>query len=88
MCLYLYKHNKYTEYTHTYYVNKTFILDVINCILYILYLFTFLYYLFLFILFCHFKIKLKIWLLLLLFNMLLYVLFVTLKKEKKKNCKI
>uniref|UniRef100_A0A8C2E2Y7 Proline-serine-threonine phosphatase interacting protein 1b n=1 Tax=Cyprinus carpio TaxID=7962 RepID=A0A8C2E2Y7_CYPCA len=30
MCVYLYIHNKYTQYTHIYYVNKTFILDVIN----------------------------------------------------------
>ncbi len=25
-----YTHNKYTQYKHIYYVNKTFILDVIN----------------------------------------------------------
>ncbi len=30
MCVYLYRHNKYTQYTHIYYVNKTFILDMIN----------------------------------------------------------
>ncbi len=30
MCLYLYMHNKYTQYTLVYYVNKTFILDAIN----------------------------------------------------------
>ena len=30
MCVYLYIHNKYTLYTYIYYVNKTFILDVIN----------------------------------------------------------
>ncbi len=30
MCLYLYIHNKYTQYTHIYYVNKTFILNAIN----------------------------------------------------------
>ncbi len=30
MCVYLYIHNKYTQYTHIYYVNKNFILDVIN----------------------------------------------------------
>ncbi len=29
MCVYLYN-NKYTQYTHMYYVNKTFILDAIN----------------------------------------------------------
>ncbi len=23
MCVYLYMHNKYTQYTHTHYVNKT-----------------------------------------------------------------
>ncbi len=27
---YLYIHNKHTQYTHIYYVNKTFILDAIN----------------------------------------------------------
>ncbi len=32
MCVYLYIHNKYTQYTHIYHVNKTFILDVINCL--------------------------------------------------------
>ncbi len=30
MCVYLYVHNKYTQYTHIYYVNKNFILDAIN----------------------------------------------------------
>ncbi len=30
MCVYLYIINKYTQYTHIYYVNKTFILDAIN----------------------------------------------------------
>ncbi len=31
MCVYLYMHNKYTQYTHTYIMQtKTFILDVIN----------------------------------------------------------
>ncbi len=30
MYVYLYIHNKYTQYTHIYYVNKTFILDAIN----------------------------------------------------------
>ncbi len=30
MCVYLYIHNKYTQHTHIYYVNKTFILDAIN----------------------------------------------------------
>ncbi len=30
MCFYLYIHNKYTQYTLIYYVNKPFILDVIN----------------------------------------------------------
>ncbi len=28
--LYLYIHNKYTQYTHLYYVNKSFYLDAIN----------------------------------------------------------
>ncbi len=27
MCLYLYIHNKYTQYTLNYYVHKTFVLD-------------------------------------------------------------
>ncbi len=30
MCVYLYIYNKYTEYTHIYYVKNTFILDAIN----------------------------------------------------------
>ncbi len=30
VCVYLYMHNKYTQYTHIYYVNKNFILDAIN----------------------------------------------------------
>ncbi len=30
MCVYLYTHNKYTQHTHIYYVNKTFILKAIN----------------------------------------------------------
>ncbi len=30
MCVYLYIHNKYTQYTLIYYVNKNFILDAIN----------------------------------------------------------
>ncbi len=30
MCLYLFIHNKHTEYTHIYYVNKMLILDAIN----------------------------------------------------------
>ncbi len=32
MCVYLYigLHNKYTQYTHIYHLNKTFILDAIN----------------------------------------------------------
>ncbi len=30
MRLYLYTHNKYTQYTLIYYVNKNFILDAIN----------------------------------------------------------
>ncbi len=30
MSVYLYMHNKYTQYTHIYYVNKNFNLDVIN----------------------------------------------------------
>ncbi len=30
MCLYLYMHNKYTQYTFIYYANKNFILDAIN----------------------------------------------------------
>ncbi len=30
MCVYLYIHNKYTQYTLIYYANKTFILDAIN----------------------------------------------------------
>ncbi len=28
MCVYLYKHNKYTQYTHIYYVNKNFYLEL------------------------------------------------------------
>ncbi len=30
MCVYLYTRNKYKQYTHKYYVTKTFILDVSN----------------------------------------------------------
>ncbi len=30
MCVYLYIHNKYTQYTLIYYVNKNFLLDAIN----------------------------------------------------------
>ncbi len=30
MCLYLYIHNKYTQYTHIYCVNKNFYFDAIN----------------------------------------------------------
>ncbi len=30
MCVYLYIHNKYTQYTHIYYVNKNVYLYVIN----------------------------------------------------------
>ncbi len=30
MSVYLYIHNKYTQYTHIYYVNKNFILDTMN----------------------------------------------------------
>ncbi len=30
MCVYLYIDNKYTQYTHIYYVNKNFYLDAIN----------------------------------------------------------
>ncbi len=30
VCVYVYIHNKYTQYTHIYYVNKSFILDAIN----------------------------------------------------------
>ncbi len=30
MYVYLYIHNKYTQYTHIYYVHKSFILDAIN----------------------------------------------------------
>ncbi len=30
MYVYLYIHNKYTQYTYVYYVNKTFILDAIH----------------------------------------------------------
>ncbi len=30
VCIYIYVHNKYTQYTHIYYVNKNFILDAIN----------------------------------------------------------
>ncbi len=30
MCVYLCIHNEYTQYTYIYYVNKKFILDVIN----------------------------------------------------------
>ncbi len=30
VCFYI--HNKYTQYTHIYYVNKNFILDAINCL--------------------------------------------------------
>ncbi len=30
VCIYLYIHNKYAQYIHIYYVNKTFILDAIN----------------------------------------------------------
>ncbi len=30
MCVSLYIHNKYTQYTYIYYVNTTFILDAIN----------------------------------------------------------
>ncbi len=30
MCVYLYLHNKYAQYTYIYYVNKTFTLDAIN----------------------------------------------------------
>ncbi len=30
VCVYLYMHNTYTQYTHIYYVNKIFILDAIN----------------------------------------------------------
>ncbi len=30
MGVYLYIHNKYTQYTHIYYVNKNFYLDVIK----------------------------------------------------------
>ncbi len=30
VCVYLYIQNKYTQYTHIYYVHTTFILDAIN----------------------------------------------------------
>ncbi len=30
MCVYLYIHNEYTQYTYIYYVNNFFILDAIN----------------------------------------------------------
>ncbi len=30
MCVYLYEHNKYTQYAYIYNVNRTFILDAIN----------------------------------------------------------
>ncbi len=30
MCVYLYIHNKYTQYTHIYYVTQKNILDAIN----------------------------------------------------------
>ncbi len=30
MCVYLYIHNKYTQYTHIYHVNKNFYFDAIN----------------------------------------------------------
>ncbi len=30
VCVFIYIHNKYTQYTHIYYLNKTFILDSIN----------------------------------------------------------
>ncbi len=30
VCVFIYTHNKYTQYTHTYYVHKLFILEAIN----------------------------------------------------------
>jgi len=30
VCIYIYIHNKYTQYTHVYYVHTTLILDAIN----------------------------------------------------------
>ncbi len=33
VCVYImHTYNKYTQYTHIYYVNKNFILDAINCL--------------------------------------------------------
>ncbi len=46
MCVYLYIHNKYTQYTHIYSVNKTFILDAINHLTVLIYI----YVIFIFIL--------------------------------------
>jgi len=49
VCMYLYIHNKYTQNTCTvYYVNKTFILYVINRLAALVYIFNFIicYYLF------------------------------------------
>ncbi len=43
MCLYLYIHNKYTQYTLVYYVNKTFILDAINRLTALILLFIYLF---------------------------------------------
>ncbi len=39
MCMYLYIHNKYTQHTHIYYVNKKFISDAINCLTALLYIY-------------------------------------------------
>ncbi len=40
MCVFLYIHNKYTQHTHIYYVNKNFyfILDAINCLTELIYI--------------------------------------------------
>ncbi len=43
MCLYLYMHNKYTQYTLVYYVNKNFILDAINRLTALILLFIYLF---------------------------------------------
>ncbi len=66
MCVYLYIHNKYTQHTHIYCVNKTFILDPINrltALISIIY-YSFLSYIFSF----HFNLSLSSDVLLIYFN--------------------
>ncbi len=49
MCMLLYINNKYTQYTHIYYINKNFILEAINhnyqfaIYIYILYIYIYIY---------------------------------------------